>query len=81
MWKSHSCKEVFGERCVLNAKRLAETWYFYRYLITFAEITGSLAGIQLPYVKDLDQCLRNLKPLLLPYFVKKWSSNYYEMNF
>lgn len=61
------------KRCILNRKRLAEVWFYYRFILFYKELNKDLENFPMPYIKNLNNELVNIKASLQPYFIKKWS--------
>jgi len=68
-------KETVKRSC-LNEKRLIEAWFFYQFLKVKNEITDNKVQCEFPTIEQLDSVILQLKPSLLPFFIKKWSGNY-----
>ena len=66
------------DRIYLEEKRLVENWFFYKAMKFSEEYFFGLSGLPFPYLNELDQYLRCLKPYLFPYFCKKWSGIYHK---
>ncbi len=63
------------KRSCLNEKRLIEAWFFYQFLKAKNEIPDNKVEYEFPTIEQLDQAILQLKPSLLPFFIKKWSGN------
>ena len=68
------------KRCCMDEQRLTESWFYYQFLKAIKEIPVNSVNCQFPYVQDLDQSIRELKPSLLPYFIKFWSGKNKKLN-
>ena len=68
------------KRCCMNEQRLTEAWFYYQFLKAIKEIPVNSVKCQFPYVQDLDQSIRELKPSLLQYFIKFWSGKNKKLN-
>jgi hypothetical protein len=70
--------QCIPDRIYLEEKRLIENWFIYKAMKFSEEYFFGLDGLPFPYLKNLDNYLRCLKPYLLPYFCKKWSGIYHK---
>ena len=59
-------------RSDLEEKRLAESW-FYFHILKFHHNNQGLAKFNAPFVQNLDNAIKDIKPLLFKTFVKKWT--------
>jgi hypothetical protein len=64
---------AFPDRFELIEKRLIENWFFYQALKLKEQLNGILNDSVVPYMMDLDEMLRQLKPKMATFFVSKWS--------
>ena len=69
--------ENSNKRCVLNRRRLSESWFYYKFIQYYNEFNGGLENFPMPFVKDLDVELNKIKQSVQSHFIKKWSSDYH----
>jgi hypothetical protein len=60
-------------RSELNEQRLAQFWYYYKYIGFKLEKNGTLKNSYFPQMQYLREDLFKLRDELLPYFVNKWA--------
>ena len=55
--------ENSNKRCVLNRRRLSESWFYYKFIQYYNEFNGGLENFPMPFVKDLDVELNKINDL------------------
>lgn len=70
------CREEYitgKKRCVLIEQRLIDSWLYYRLLKFHEKFSGRIHSFIAPYMKDLDERIREIKNKLFPLFINRWA--------